>query len=194
MFSGKSNGFYVDIGAHHPFKYSNTFKFFLKGWQGVNIDAMPESMVLFDKYRTRDINIEQAISDKQEKLTFHVFNDHALNTFDYTNAIKYENSEYFKIIGKKQLETKALGELLERYFPDGKSIDFMSIDVEGYDFQVLKSNNWVKFKPLFILIEILEIESLVDFNKNEIYIFLLSKNYFLHSKTVNTFIFKCHNF
>ncbi len=51
-------GFYVDIGAHHPFRFSNTYLLYKRGWNGINIDAMPKSMELFNKYRNRDINIE----------------------------------------------------------------------------------------------------------------------------------------
>ena len=82
IFPDKKNGFYVDIGAHHPFRFSNTYYFYRKGWRGVNIDAAPGSMKLFNKYRSRDINIEAAISNKIETLTYYKFNDPALNTFD----------------------------------------------------------------------------------------------------------------
>ena len=45
IFSGQKHGFYVDVGAHHPLRFSNTYLFYLKGWRGINIDAMPGSMV-----------------------------------------------------------------------------------------------------------------------------------------------------
>ena len=44
IFEGKKNGFYVDIGAHHPTRFSNTHYFYRRGWSGINIDAMPGSM------------------------------------------------------------------------------------------------------------------------------------------------------
>jgi len=56
FFSGKEKGFYVDIGAHHPLRLSNTYLFYKKGWSGINIDAMPGSMKIFNKKRRRDIN------------------------------------------------------------------------------------------------------------------------------------------
>lgn len=192
-FENKRQGFYIDIGAHHPFRFSNTYKFYLKGWVGINIDAMPGSMSLFEKHRPRDINIEQPIAEKQEKLTYYVFNESALNTFDALYAEKYLLNANYKVLEKKDLEAYPLGVVLEKYLPEGKQIDFMSIDVEGFDLQVLKSNNWIKFKPLVILVESLEMESINEFQKCEINIFLISKGYLLFAKTVNTCFFKIVN-
>ena len=58
----KPPGFYVDVGAHHPARYSNTLLFYLKGWRGINIDALPGSMDLFRTWRPLDVNLEIAIS------------------------------------------------------------------------------------------------------------------------------------
>ena len=58
LLENKSNGFFVDVGAHHPVRFSNTYLSYLNGWNGINIDAMPNSMMIFDKIRPRDINIE----------------------------------------------------------------------------------------------------------------------------------------
>lgn len=71
----------MDVGAHHPKRFSNTHYFYKKGWRGINIDAMPGGMRLFRKIRPKDINLEIAISDKKRVLTYYVFNDHALNGF-----------------------------------------------------------------------------------------------------------------
>ena len=79
IFGEKKNGFYVDVGAFHPFWISNTNIFYKNGWNGVNIDAMPSSMALFDKFRPRDINLECPISDENKILTYCGFNDPALN-------------------------------------------------------------------------------------------------------------------
>ncbi|KVV15871.1 methyltransferase, FkbM family [Flavobacterium sp. TAB 87] len=190
LFEGKNWGIYVDVGAHHPYRYSNTFKFYLKGWRGVNIDAMPGSMDLFNKWRPRDFNIEAAISEEKEILCFYIFNDLALNTFDETVVKLYDNDKYFRVIEKKEIETKKLSDVLENSLRNSEQIDFMSIDVEGLDLDVLHSNDWQRFKPLVILIEILNVASIIDVQDHEIYIYLTSKGYKLFSRTVNTFIFK----
>jgi hypothetical protein len=150
-------------------------------------------MSLFEKYRPRDVNIEQPISEKYEKLTFYIFNEKALNTFVQSNAEKYLLNPDYKILEKKELEAFPLTQVLERYYPEGKQVDFMTVDVEGLDLQVLKSNNWLKFKPLFVLVETLEMESIIEFQNSDIYNFLISKGYLFFAKTVNTYFFKISN-
>lgn len=66
FFSNKEKGFYIDIGAHHPKRFSNTYLFYSKGWNGINIDAMPGSMRLFNQIRKRDLNLEVPIAKKRK--------------------------------------------------------------------------------------------------------------------------------
>src|SRR6478672_655222 len=69
------SGFYVDVGAFHPFKHSNTYILYKAGWHGVNIDPRPGSKALFDRFRPRDVNIETGISDKDGTMTYHIVRD-----------------------------------------------------------------------------------------------------------------------
>ncbi len=193
IFEGQKTGFYVDVGAHHPKRFSNTYLFYKMGWRGINIDAMPGSMDEFKEVRPEDINLEIAVSDKEEKLIFHIFNEPALNTFNAIQADKYLLNTNYKVIDNKELRTFTLRGVLKKYNPEGKQIDFMSIDVEGLDLQVLKSNNWIKSKPIIILVELLEIPSISEIQKSEIYNFLISKGYMFLAKTVNTCFFKLSN-
>src|SRR6266581_7901720 len=84
LFGFTNSGFFVDVGAWHPSKASNTYLFSLKGWSGINIDACPGSMKAFAEARPRDVNLEVAISDKAEKLTYysHTVGNSSMNTFD----------------------------------------------------------------------------------------------------------------
>lgn len=184
----KRSGFYVDIGAHHPERFSNTYILYKRGWSGINIDAMPGSMLLFKKKRKRDINLEIPISDKQEELSFFIFDEPALNTFSYNLANEYKKSGYL-LVSEKRILAKPLAVVLDAYMPADKKIDFMSIDVEGFDLQVLKSNNWDKYTPKVILIE--EHDFDVEHPRNSpIYTFLKNRGYSLVAKTINTLIFK----
>jgi hypothetical protein len=71
----KEKGFYIDIGAHHPTRFSNTYLLYLKGWRGVNIDAMPGSMELFNELRPEDINIEVPVSDESKEMLFYIYKE-----------------------------------------------------------------------------------------------------------------------
>jgi FkbM family methyltransferase len=189
IFENKKNGFFIDIGAHHPKKFSNTFFFYLKGWNGINIDAMPGSMKIFKKTRKNDINLEIPISENKQILTYFAFNEPALNSFDEELSIKRLSNSNYHLKFKKHIETSRLEDVLDKYLPLNTTIDFLTIDVEGLDFQVLKSLNLKKYKPNIILIEILD----SNFNNlftNEISLFLFENDYEIIAKSVNTVFFK----
>lgn len=186
LFEKQQIGFYVDVGAHHPKRFSNTYFFYKQGWNGINVDAMPNSMKLFNKIRPKDINIEKPISDKKQVLTYYAFNDSALNSFSKElseERVSKENNHH--IIFEKNIETLTLTEILDDNLPINHEIDFLSIDVEGLDFMVLKSNDFKKYKPKVILIEILG-SSLESIENNEISKHLKQFNYSIYAKCVNT--------
>jgi FkbM family methyltransferase len=189
LFEKQKEGFYVDVGAHHPKRFSNTFFFYKNGWRGINIDAMPNSMCLFNKIRPRDINIEIPISDKKQKLKYYMFNEPALNTFSKEIAEKRADKNDYKIISEKEMETSTLEEIFKKHLPYSQEIDFISIDVEGLDLQVLKSNNWKQFRPKFVLVEILG-SSIKDIANSKEYKYLSEFEYKIFAKTVNTVIFR----
>ncbi len=186
MFGKNKKGFYVDIGAHHPQRFSNTYLFYLKGWRGINIDSMPNSMKIFDELRHKDINIEAAISNVSEELTYYIFNESALNSFSEKLAMERDGLNNYKIVDKVSIRTTSLSKILDKYLPQGQEITFLSIDVEGLDHQVLLSNDWSKYKPRVILVEELSM-SLEDlFASSKTYSLLRSQGYELCSKTFNT--------
>jgi FkbM family methyltransferase len=193
LFEKKTNGFYVDVGAHHPKRFSNTFIFYKCGWNGINIDAMPGSMKAFNKQRPRDINLEIPIAKERKVLTYFQFDEPALNSFDEKLSLLRQNSTSYKIVSKQEIETYPLSEILAKNLPLNQKIDFLSIDVEGLDLEVLQSNNWLKFRPKVILVEILQ-SSLSQISDDPIYQFLIEQNYHLYAKTVNTAFFLSDEF
>ncbi len=187
FFGNKKNGFYVDVGANHPKRYSNTYYFYKKGWSGINIDPLPESKKLFDKYRKRDINLNIGISDKPGKMKYYMFEESQLNTF--SEKVKNERKKNGKkIISEIDVKLEKLSFVLDKYVKN-KEIDFLSIDTEGFDFNVLKSNDWDKYKPKVIIVEILN-SKLEDFVNDKIYIFLKENGYEYFAKTGNSVFFK----
>jgi FkbM family methyltransferase len=183
-----NKGFFIDVGANHPYKFSNTFKFYLKGWRGINIDANPGTKKLFDQLRPRDINIETGVSKKPSQLDFYVFETSLFNTFD--KEVAFNHSREFSIKIKKviQLETRTLAGILDGLDLPLDKIDFMSVDVEGLDLEVLESNNWDKYRPEVILIESLYTD-LENIRKNPIVQYLGALQYKLFAKTYNTLFF-----
>jgi len=188
IFGKQRNGFYVDVGAHHPRRFSNTYYFYMKGWRGINIDAMPGSMKVFQKLRPNDINLEVAVSEKTQMLTYYMFNEPALNSFSKTIMTEHQTEEH-RIVDTIDVSSLPLYQILNEHLPFEQKIDFLSVDVEGFDLQVLESNDWDKYRPRVILVEIMN-SSLNSLINETIYQFLVSKGYRLFAKLVHTCIFK----
>jgi FkbM family methyltransferase len=182
----RKQGFYVDVGAHHPKRFSNTYMFYRKGWSGINIDAMPGSMELFKTLRPRDINIEMAVCKEPSLKTYYIFNESALNTFDEKLALSRVN-EVYKIVDKKQVPCRTLSDLLSEYMPKDVSIDFMTIDVEGLDLAVLESNDWRRFRPNYLVVECIRLEMEEQKNQQQMK-FLEDKGYRVVARCYNSVI------
>ncbi len=189
IFQDQKNGFYVDVGAFHPKLYSNTYLFYLKGWRGINIDAMPGSMQAFRKLRPRDTNIEAPIAKTKKKLTYFMFDQPAINGFSQSLSERRGKSSEFKIIAKKKLTTYSLQAILDENLPSDQEIDFLSVDVEGMDLEILMSNDWKRYRPKIVIVEDLHF-SLEKVDRSKTYAFLIGKQYSLISKTDVSLIFK----
>lgn len=188
FFSKYNNGFYVDVGAHHPKRFSNTYLLYSKGWKGINIDAMPGSMRLFNKMRKRDINLEVPIAKEVKNLTYYQFNEPALNSFSKELSMSRNGLNSYCITKEIKIKAYRLDSVLDRHINEKQKIDFMSVDVEGYDFEVLLSNNWEKYRPKLILVEIYE-SSFELLQNNPIYQLLISHGFSFFAKTINTYFF-----
>lgn len=186
-FGYREPGFYVDVGAHHPHRFSNTHLFYKRGWRGINIDAMPDSMGLFRRLRRRDINLEMGVGEVSGTAKFFVFNEPALNTFDEMTAKAHTRPEWH-VVRTVDVRIEPLSMILKRHLPAGVNIDFLSIDVEGRDLNVLKSNDWSLFRPEVILVESLG-KDLSGLQTDETVLFLKKMGYLPYAKTVNTFFF-----
>lgn len=182
-------GFYVDIGAHHPFRFSNTYFFYKRGWKGINIDPTPGSMIPFRFFRRRDINLELGIGKVAGEMTFNCFDDPALNSFNEELSEQRTLETKYKIIDRVKVEINTLNQILNKYLNEGTKIDFFSIDVEGLDLEVLQSNDWERFAPSFILVEDIGFDWREP-EKSEIYKFLSSRKYRIVSMLKRTIIYE----
>jgi len=184
---GVTKGFFVDIGAHHPARFSNTYYFYRRGWRGINVDALPGTKKLFRRMRPRDITIECGVGSQEGVLKYFAFNEPALNTFSEQEAKKKDRPPYY-IINTIQIPVVTLKQILDEHLPLGTKIDFMTIDAEGFDHEVISSNDWGRYRPRVILIELLNtgIENLDAHPTAQL---LHSQNYRVFAKTYNTFFF-----
>ena len=181
-------GFYVDVGALHPSYSSNTKMLNLMGWTGINIDANADSVAHFMRERPNDQNIVAAISDEPGEITFHIYDAGGLSTADPKMVDHHNRTNEYKIVRSIQLHTERLAAVLERTLPPDQKIDLMSVDVEGYDLKVLRSNDWHRFAPFFLLVEDHEL-SLLEKPNTEIFEFLKPLGYRLASVAFVTSIY-----
>lgn len=147
----KKNGFYMDIGAYDPYRFSNTYRFYKKGWQGINIEPNTKKIKKFVSARPRDINLNIGIGTKSETLNFYNFFPDTISTFSQKDAQNYQDLG-FKLISRLRVRVERLEKIFMKYCPN-VNVDFLSIDTEGFEMKVLKSNNWKKFRPKIICIE-----------------------------------------
>ncbi len=188
LFENRESGFFIDVGAHHPMRFSNTYKFYKMGWRGINIDAMPGSMEPFKLIRPEDINLEIPVSDVEEESSFYIFNEPALNTFSEAMAKACDGKDNYKIEKVVTIKTQRLDNILDQYLPPGQPISFLSIDAEGFDHKILLSNNWDKYRPEVVLLE--SDEGFTGIVNSALYKFMHEKGYEIIAKTVKTYFFK----
>lgn len=193
LIGDKVDGFYVDIGAHHPVRHSNTYLFYRRGWRGINIDATPGAMEPFERLRPRDINVEALVATDAAARTFFVFNEPALNTASPSLARQRPaEDQRFRVTETVTLTPRPLAALLDEYLPHGRTIDFMSVDVEGLDLEVLRSNDWKRYRPRIVLVELLQ-TPLDALERQEIVRYLREASYEPIAKLYNTVIFRAQD-
>jgi FkbM family methyltransferase len=147
FFKKKSTGFFVDVGAHHPFKLSNTYLLYKRGWRGINLEPDPRGFSLLKRYREKDINLNLAVTEKGGVVEF--ISDGVFS------GVK---NEHYKHASKKrgdliQVKSMPLASVLEEYIDGEGAFDLLSVDCEGYDEFVLRSNDWERFRPKLVLVE-----------------------------------------
>ncbi len=182
------SGLYVDVGAHHPQRFSNTYKFYLKGWKGINMDPLPGMLKNFKKDRPRDLNLEIGVSSQEKTLKYYMFNEPALNTFSESLMIRRSKLKHHTIVDVKEVRTYRLSRVLDSHLPENQKIDFLTIDAEGFDLDVLESNNWEKYRPKLVLVES-DCKDILSLQTDDIYKFMIGKKYGLVAKAVRTLFF-----
>lgn len=149
----KPDGFYVDIGAHHPVKCSNTYFLYKRGWNGIAIDPLPGFKDIFAKRRPGDIVLELGIAESPGEIDYFCFQQPLENTFSADMAKRKIDLKVNHLKEIIKVKVFPLDEILDQYLPPNTKIDLLSIDAEGYDLMILRSNNWQKYQPEVIVVE-----------------------------------------
>jgi len=149
-FGGKRTGSYIDIGAGHPIADNVSFYFYERGWQGIAVEPQRSLIDLYARLRPRDTAIAALIGTQGGTADFHVFDAfHGLSTTStkFADAATALGAGYRTI----KMPVMTLAELCKAHAPG--AIDFLKIDVEGAEADVLRSGDWKHYRPKAIVIE-----------------------------------------
>ncbi len=187
------NGVYLDLGAYHPFIYSNTAYFWLKGWTGFNVDANSHSIKIFRKIRPLDVNILSAIIPESEyKKGIRSVNLMLPESTDYRNGISATGTiskditEERKFFKSQTVPAISISNLID--VNNISSVDYLNIDIEGYDELILKEINFTKINPKVVSIEDYS-NKLSELVKSKITVTLENYDYILIGRSGPTSIF-----
>ena len=165
IFKDKNIGTYVDVGAQHPISNNNTYLLFKRGWNGINIDLDRKNIDLFNLSRPNDINLNYAISDKEGETDFYFYHESSpINTLNK----KVKEYQKAKISEIKKIKTFTLNNVFKKINFD-KNIDYLNIDVEGYEDKVLSGFDINKYKPSVVSVEYLDLKmKKLEFKNNNL--------------------------
>jgi len=174
---------YIDIGANDPYSLSNTAIFYLNGCKGINIEANPNLIGKFLKERPGDINLNIGIGSVEGEFDFYMMDDPTLCSFSKAESEKYESTGLYKVIEIKRILLTTIQKILEKY-TNGIFPDFLSLDAEGMDFEILKTIDFKENAPKVICVEAADYSPVGGgARRSELIEFLVCKDYFEYANT-----------
>ena len=183
IFKNTKKGIYIDIGAQHPISNNNTYLLFKRGWNGINIDLDKKNIDLFNISRPNDINLNYAVSNKEEEVELYFYHETSpINTL--SKAVQEYQKANIKEI--KKIKTFTLNHILEKINFNEK-INYMNIDVEGYEEKVLGGFDIKRYKPDVISVEYLDLKmkklefknnNILNLLNSDLYKYFVDNNYY----------------
>lgn len=188
---GSKTIFYVDVGAHHPRRFSNTYWAYLEGGRGICIDGTPGFKKKFVKHRPRDYVVEVCVGKQESVSKLYIFSDAALNTTLQSRAEELIKNTSYTCVKTSDVQQRTLDSIIDEYVHKFgfKEIDLLSVDTEGTDLEVIQSLNFTKYRPRYVIIEILNkrFDSLFE---NNVVTEMSRNNYEIVSILFNSVLFK----
>lgn len=154
-------GFYVDIGAFHPKYRSNTHQLWRRGWRGINVDVDDYKVAQFRRFRPNDINLVAGVSSESGERQFYFQSQESygsMSSLDQDFAI--DRAEKMKRpVESRTISVSTLNDLLGKHLPFDKhgetvAVDLINLDVEGHEFEILRTFDFARFHPRCLCIEI----------------------------------------
>jgi FkbM family methyltransferase len=152
-FGARSDGFYIDIGSGHPVYDNTSFAFYLAGWRGVTVEPNPWLAALTRAVRPRDHHVEALVGAGPGEATFYLVDEfHGLSTMIEAHA-RAALAQFGKTSRPIAAAVTTLRELCEQHAP--RTFDFLKVDVEGAEQEVLLNGDWQNYRPNVVVVEAL---------------------------------------
>ena len=151
---GEDRGTYIDVGACHPVEFSVTNAFYQRGWRGINIEPQADMYELLCTERPEDINLNIAVSNEESTRTLYSSPSCIPGATLHTDVAGHIRSLGGRI-RQSEVRTRTLRSVLEEHLPDSDSVDFLKVDVEGHEREVLEGMSWDDVRPRVVVVEAL---------------------------------------
>src|ERR1700733_9672954 len=149
-FAGQETGTYVDIGAGHPVADNVSFWFYERGWRGIVVEPQAELLGLYARLRPRDVAVCGLIGRQSGEADFHLVD--RLHGFSTTLEQVAKEARQFGVDYRTlRMPVVTLASLCEQH--QLNDIDFLKIDVEGGEADVLAGGDWVRYRPKVVVVE-----------------------------------------
>ena len=177
IFREKNKGVYIDIGCHHPMINNNTYPLYKRGWNGINIDIDYSAIDSFNFLRSKDTNIEIAVSDTIGNSDLFFYHNRAAK-----NTLSKEKGLDAKQI--RSIKTTTLNKIIQESFYKDQKINFLTIDVEGFELNVLRGFDFKKYKPELVVLELIQggmkeffHQNITNIQNSDIYLYMIKQDY-----------------
>jgi FkbM family methyltransferase len=181
-------GFYLDIGAYHPFSDSVTLLLYDQGWEGICVDMSVNSIKLFEENRPRDVLVCAAAGEADGTVEAYFLGDEisVSNTCDAGEAARLR--KIGKTLVARTVPVLSPNTILARYAPHRHSIDFVNIDVEGFELAVLRGLDLERYRPSVVALEI-HAKDVLSALASDVSSYITSKGYRCLGSTVITYFY-----
>ncbi len=192
---GDIKGFYVDIGAFHPKWASNTHILYRRGWHGINLDADEYKIALFRTFRRRDISLSQVAGPEKGVADFYF---HEGGSFGSMSSLSdgrttFNANRMGRTLSSRKINVDTLNSILEKNLPSDRRVleypvDFLNIDVEGSEFDILSVLDIKKYPVRLMAVEI-HAPTLKDVLEDRVSVLLRDWSYVIVAWTPPTVFF-----
>jgi len=186
LHSTASNGFYVDVGACYPVECSVTKAFYDVGWSGINIEPNSEIYKQLCEERSRDINLNVAISDSNGTAKFFEFQDELGASTICPEIVNTHKSSSDRPVQELEVSTMTLKKVFEQYVKS-QDVAFLKIDVEGLEQVVIRGMDWHQFRPWVVVVEAMKPWKQQPTHEDWEYILVKADYFFAYADGLNRF-------